>query len=113
MKDLKEYTSQQLMKMFGDGSEVQKKSLFEAVREIQGICNEKPDQLSRLAELQNNGYSVIFTWLKGNKLGKVVHMPKKKKWVVQVTLPELSGNFHKAWMVELPENNYDIKLIKQ
>lgn len=113
MKDLKEYTPTQLIDIFGDGTEVKKKSLSKEVKEIQSICNDIPDQLFRLAELRNKGYSLIYTWLKGNKLGMVVHMPKKKKWLVQVGLPELCGNYHKAWVVELPENNYDINLIEQ
>jgi fructosamine-3-kinase len=92
-------------------AEPEKKSLLEAVTEIKNTINDKDDELFRLAALKRLGYDIQFCWIKGNEVGRIVFMKRKKEYRMQITPAVIHGDFHKANVVILSEKNYDNDII--
>lgn len=92
--------------LMGKCPEQNKKSIGDAVTQIKDIIKDREDQYFRIAALQRIGYTVSYEWVKGNELGRVTYMKRKKQFRVQVTEVVQHGDYHKAYVVILPEKNY-------
>lgn len=106
IKTDEEINDKQSGQLMSEYPEQQKKSLDAAVAEIKNTCANREEEYFRIAALQRLGYTVSYEWIKGNEVGGLIYMKRKKQYRVQITPAVLHGDFYKAYVVVLLESEY-------
>jgi hypothetical protein len=111
MKNAEEISKKQSEHLMSECQEQHKKSLGAAVAEIKDICLNREEEYFRIAALQRLGYTISYEWIKGNEVGRLLYMKRKKEYRVQITPAVLHGDFTKAYVVILSEKEYDKNML--
>lgn len=90
-----------------------KRTLDEAMVEIQEIINNTHWVETRLQELKANGYQIEECWVKNGSISTIWLMKRKQVYRIQVTPSELHGDYHKANCVVIPFSDLSIKISEQ